>query len=330
MSNRNFDLKIIGAVLMFITFIASNTFAQNEDAQNRMREQFAQETARFWKTLEVAAGAYDPKYAHAVSFTASAAGYEEMREDLDGLYAVCQKYPNLTNGAEARPDDIRDNPVEMCKIAEQREETIEKIKVMVAGHRGNQNSTRWINKINEAMRQPNGRVKDELQTLLFDRPAWEQKEMAGFKKRYEVRGTPPEFIPLFKKADEFKAQITRDAQNRSWTPPPYSDAALEALVKRSYAEQFPGIKIYKIGMTFTTWKSMDDTSLIDIGSDYKLYKTTFGAYRYKLGLTLVKLPNQPLCQIRDFQVQQNKAGAGYSAAKVSLPMGYSGIFVKCP
>lgn len=330
MSNRNFVLKIIGAVLVFIMFIASNAFAQDEQSQLLVRQQFEKEARPFWNTISSLASTYNPKFNTAASITASAAAYEKMRVDLESLDAICQKYPNLTNRSDADETSIGNNPADWCRMAAERDTLLENLKGRVAGHRGNQNSTRWINKINEAMRQPNGRVKDELQTLLFDRPTWEQKEMAGFIKRYEVRGTPPEFARLFKKADEFKAQITRDAQNRSWTPPPYSDTALEALVKRSYAEQFPGIKVYKIGMTFTTWKSMDDTSLIDIGSDYKLYKTTFGAYRYKLGLALVKLPNQPLCQIRDFQVQQNKAGAGYSAAKVSLPIGYSGIFVKCP
>ena len=315
---------------MFIVFTASNGFAQDEQAQLLVRQQFEKEARPFWKTISSLASTYNPKFNEAASITASAAAYEKMRVDLESLDAICQKYPNLTNRSDADEASIGDNPADWCKMAGERDTLLESLKGRVAGRRGNQNSTRWINKINEAMRQPNGRVKDELQTLLYDRPAWEQKEMGAFKKRYGVSGTPPEFVPLFKKAEEFKVQIARDAQNRSWSQPPYSDAAHEAMVKRSYVEQFPGIKVYKIGMTFTAWKSMDDTSLIDIGSDYKLYKTTFGAYRYKLGLALVKLPNQPLCQIRDFQVQQNKAGADYSAAKVSLPIGYSGIFVKCP
>lgn len=65
-------------------------------------------------------------------------------------------------------------------------------------------------------------------------------------------------------------------------------------------------------------------------TDYKVYRTTKGAYRYKLGLALVKLPNQPFCQIRDFQVQQDKVGAGHAAARLHRPLGYTGIFVKCP
>jgi hypothetical protein len=83
-------------------------------------------------------------------------------------------------------------------------------------------------------------------------------------------------------------------------------------------------------MTFATWKAEDDTSLVSQGTDYKVYRTTKGAYRYKLGLALVKLPNQPYCQVRDFQFNQYKAGAGYGAAKLTEPIAYSGMFVKCP
>ncbi len=73
---------------------------------------------------------------------------------------------------------------------------------------------------------------------------------------------------------------------------------------------------------------MDKTSLIGSDSTWKYYKITPGAYRYKLGLALIKMPNRPMCQIRGFQLTQHKAGAGFGAAKASVAE--AGIFVKCP
>jgi len=82
-------------------------------------------------------------------------------------------------------------------------------------------------------------------------------------------------------------------------------------------------------MTYTTWKAFDDTSLVGQGTGYKVYRTEFDKNRYKNGKALVKLPNQPFCQIRNFSLQQTRTGAAYSAAKVA-GLGDKGIFVKCP
>ncbi len=294
--------------------------------------QFEDESRPFLETLALTARAYNPKYREAASFTINPALTAKVRKDLEGLHAVCQKYPNLTSPPSADPNNIRENPAELCKMAENPAEMTAKATGVVAGVRGEQNISRWIRKVTETMGQREGYVKDDVQMLLYNRAEWERTELASVRKKYASLGdaVPPQVLaPLNEKVDELKAQIARDAPPRSWKQPPYSDAALEAMVRQAYPAQYPGVKVFKTGMTFTTWKAEDDTSLVGSGTDYKVYRTTKGAYRYKLGLALVKLPNQPFCQIRDFQVQQNKAGAGYSAAKLHLPLGYTGIFVKC-
>jgi hypothetical protein len=45
---------------------------------------------------------------------------------------------------------------------------------------------------------------------------------------------------------------------------------------------------------------------------------------------LTNRPGADADNIRDFEFHQNKAGAGYSAARLSLPIGYTGIFAQCP
>lgn len=306
---------------------------QDELRQKPIRAQFEDEAKPFTVLVRTLAHAYDPKFRQDASFTDNAATYEKWRKDLESLNAICQKYPNLTNRAGADADNISQNLGDWCKLAEQRTAVLAKMKTTVGAHYAGSSVQSWTNKINSAMRNRNGYVKDELQMLLYDRAAWEQKEFQSIKRSYADAGepVPPNlFAGLDNKVNEFKAHIERDAPTRSWTQPPYTDAALEGMARKAYPAQHPGVKVFKTGMTFTTWKAMDDTSLVGSGTDYKLYRTTKGAYRYKLGLALVKLPNQPFCQIRDFQVQQDKAGAGYSAPKLHLPLGYTGIFVKCP
>ncbi len=300
--------------------------------QKLMLVQFEDESRPFLGTLALTARAYDPKYREAGSVTVNPALAEKVRKDLEGLHAVCQRYPNLTNPPGANPDNIRNNPADLCKMAENPAEMTAKATGVVAGIRGEQDIQRWISKITQTMRQREGYVKDDVQMLLYNRGEWERTELAGLRKRYASLGdaVPSAVLaPLNEKVEELKEQIARDAPTRSWQQPPYTDAALEAMVRKAYPAQYPGVKVLKTGMTFTSWKAMDDTSLVGSGTDYKVYRTTEGAYRYKLGLALIKLPNQPFCQIRDFQVQQNKIDAGYSAAKLHLPIGYTGIFVKC-
>lgn len=306
---------------------------QEELRQKPIRAQFEDEAKPFTVLVRTLAHAYDPKFRQDASFTDNPATYEKWRKDLDSLNTICQKYPNLTSRPNADADNINQNLGDWCKLAEQRETVLKKMKTTVGEHSAGREVQSWTNKINSAMRNRNGYVKDELQMLLYDRAAWEQKEFQSIKKTYADAGesVPPNlFASLDEKVDELKAQIERDAPTRSWQQPPYTDAGLEAMARKAYPAQHPGVKVFKTGMTFTTWKAMDDTSLVGSGTDYKLYRTTKDAYRYKLGLALVKLPNQPFCQIRDFQVQQDKAGAGFSAAKLHLPLGYAGIFVKCP
>ncbi len=140
---------------------------------------------------------------------------------------------------------------------------------------------------------------------------------------------PPEVLkPLDEYAAGIKEKIESDASEREWEKPHFTDAALEALAKSRFAVDFPGAQVLKTGMTFTTWKVEDTKSFVGSDSNWKYYKITPGAFRYKLGLALIKMPNRPMCQIRGFQLTQHKAGAGYGAAKASVAE--AGIFVKCP
>ena len=306
---------------------------KDEIRRKPVRAQFEDEARPFLGVVKQVAVGYDPKYRLTTAFHPDAATYSKWTSDLTALAGICQKYPNLTSRPGAFADDISQNVADWCRIAEQRTKVVQRMQIIVGEQRVATDIQVWSHKIDDALRSREGYVKYAVQELLYDRDAWEEKELKYAKKIYADAGSamPADaYAALDKKVEELKAKINIDAPTRSWTPPPYTDAGLEATVRKAYPSVYPGAKVYKTGMTFTTWKPVDDVSLIDSGTDYKVFKTTFGAYRYKLGLALVKLPKQPFCQIRDFQFTQHKSGAGYSAGELRKPMGSTGIFVKCP
>jgi len=305
---------------------------QQELKQKPIRAAFEDESRPFLGTLALTARAYDPKYKEAGGFTINAAVTARVRKDLEGLHAVCEKYPNLTSRPGADPNKIRENPAELCRMAEDPDGMTAKATGVVASQRGEMEIASWIKKMNDTMRLPEGRIKDDVQMLIYDRPQWEKTHMAALNTKYAGMGkaTSPEVLaPLNVKADELKAKIDAEAPTRSWKQPPYSDAALEAMVRKAYPGNFPGVKVLKTGMTYTTWKAFDDTSYVGQAGDLRVYRVELDKNRYKNGRALVKLPNQPFCQMRDFSFQQTRTGAAYSAAKI-FNLGTSGVFVQCP
>lgn len=305
---------------------------QEELRQKPMRAQFEDETSQFKVSVRALAHSYDPKYRQDAGFQDVPATHEKWRKDLESLNTICQRYPTLTNRPGADPANISQNLGDWCKLAEQRATVLKKMKTSVGEHYAGNEAHRWKLRIDEALRNRDGSVKDELQTLLYDRAAWEQKELKSSQRSFSSAGEtmPPELLaPLNEKLAELKARIEQDAPTRSWKQPPYSDAAMEAMARRAFPAQFPGVKVLKTGMTYTTWKAFDDTSLVGQGTGYKVYRTEADKNRYKLGIALVKLANQPFCQMRSFSLQQTRTGASYSAAKVQH-LGRSGIFVQCP
>ncbi|MEQ1641871.1 MAG: hypothetical protein ABL959_00335 [Pyrinomonadaceae bacterium] len=306
---------------------------QDEIKQKPIRAQFEGEARPFAITVKTLGHAYDPRFRQeAGGISDKPATYEKWMRDLESLNTICQKYPNLTNRPGADAENISQNLGDWCKLADQRTAVVSRMKMMVGGIQAGNEIGRWKLHLDTALRNPTGRVNDDVQTLLYDRAAWEQKELQTAGKKFTDVGEtmPPSVMaPLNAKVNELKARIDTEAPTRNWTEPPYSDAALEAMVKKAYPGQFPGVKVLKTGMTYTTWKAFDDTSLVRQGTDYKVYRIEQDKNRYKNGRALVKIPNQPFCQMRDFSIQQTRTGASYSAAKI-FNLGTSGIFVKCP
>jgi hypothetical protein len=308
--------------------------ARQEQAQKPLRAQFMDEAQAFSTTIYALAPVFDPKYQPiGTGITQENNTYEAWRKDLESLDVVCRKYPNMTNPSMSSiyQGDVKYFPADWCKIAAQRTDVLQKTKKVV----GNSLAQAEINglriDIEQALKDDEGYISGEIQKLIYDRAAWDRERLPAMRKHYLDPNAemPTETLkPLEEKAAALKAKIESEAPSRSWTQPKYTDAALEGIIRRQSVSEFPGAKVFKTGMDFTTWVARDDKSYVGSDSYFKYYRITPGAYRFKRGKALVKLPNQPFCQIKEFQLTQHKAGAGYGAAKATISGG--GVFVRCP
>lgn len=308
---------------------------RSDAEQEKMAKVFRVEARPYLKSVRLLEQFYNPQAMDLKGTGLDEEGRQKAAVELAELDRICRtKYPNIENEKPINPtaEVLLDSRfADQCAIARERETLLQKGKMRYLTYDVEQEIENWSAKIDHTIRNGSGYVNDEMQTLVFDRAAWEKKNAENIRKKYAANGeTMPAdaFAPLYKKADEFKAQIEREAATRSWTQPKFKDAALEALARREVPTDFPGAKVLKTGMTYTTWEVRDTATYVGSDENIRFYRITPGAYRYKEGLVLVQLPNRPFCQIREFQILQRKEGAGYGAAKAYGSN--TGIFVKCP
>ncbi len=309
---------------------------RQDEEQKPLRAQFKAETQQFDTLVANLVHAYNAKYSQReITMEDKPAIFEQWNKDLEVLAAVCKKYPNMTNAAyTSEPPydtDFRNHPADWCKLAEQRAAVIMKTRLTGYDHYAAIEINSLVIGVTRTIENAAGYVDDEMQMMLYDRAAWETKYLGATKKRYTSAGVkmPLEILkPLDEKSAALKAQIDRDAPTRSWTPLKLSDPALEALARKDIVADFPGAKVFKTGMTYASWEARDHKTYVGSDSNFRYYRITPGAYRFRRGLALIQMPNRPFCQIREFQVTQYKAGGGYGPSKAGVAS--TGIFVKCP
>lgn len=308
--------------------------AQQEKAQKPIRAQFMDEAKPFFDAIYKLAPVFNSKYSGGGTFTPDNKFYEALRKDLEGLDAVCQKFTNMTNPpdmASYYQGDIKLFPADWCKIAAQRTEILQKAKRSVGDKFAAMDNNSLMIDLGQSLNDEQGYVNDKVQTFLFNRAAWEQSLLPAMRKYYldPNAAFPTELLkPHEAKIAELKAEIEEDAQTKDWTETKSKDAASEAAARRKFSAEFPGVKILKTGMTDSSWLVQDSkTEIASTNTGWRLYRVNKGAYRYRSGRALIQLPNQPYCQIREFEVTQYKAGAGYGAAQPWVAD--TGRFVKC-
>jgi DNA-binding TFAR19-related protein (PDSD5 family) len=309
---------------------------QQEKIQKPLRAALEDEARPFMDTIRLLAHSFNPKIGdQGGSLDATAATREKLRKDLEALAAICQKYPNITNSPLAE-DPIYAGSInywhgDWCRMAQQRDQAIKNFVKYVGLDQTKYTVNGIQSLLNEAERNPDGYIGDELQTLLFDRAAWMKKNTEQYKNQFGMTDAEIEknvFAPLAEKLGALKSKIESDAANLAAPLPKFSDAALETVVKRRVAADYPGGQVLKVGLDSANWSLRDGKR--NIGSDSngtEYYLRLKGAYRIRTGLALIRLPNQPFCQVRYVELTQPKKGAGFDAAwAMAEPRGK---FVRC-
>lgn len=157
--------------------VSLQTWERRQNAEKEaklLRAALEDEAAPFMDTIRLMAHAFNPKINQSGgSFNPTPATYEAWRKDLESLAAICQKYPNVTN-TEFADDPVYSHSVayrhaDWCEMARQRDTLIKGFLKDVGSDQTKYSVNSVQILLNEAERDSDGYIGDELQTLLFNR-----------------------------------------------------------------------------------------------------------------------------------------------------------------
>lgn len=305
--------------------LSSPKTAATEREQEKLRTIFRVEAERFFRTVDLFEQFYNPEFA-SLKGGIDAAAIKKATVELAELDALCtSKYPGITNDPKYL-DRLTFRSGDWCGMAAKRNEILQSVTSGTQSAVGTRFIEGWRRAINNSSHRRGAvsgdPVSDDVQAMVFDREKWKAKDLPNLQRLYaENGGTVPAdiFDAVKPELDQLRQKIETDSQTKSWPVPPYKDAEVEALVKRSYAAnpKFRGIVFVKSGMEFTTWK---------------LFKNDLGipTSQIKQGSVLVKIANQQgLCQERGFAVEKAYLGGGRFSAVQMAGFSEAGTYMKC-
>ena len=299
--------------------------AATEREQEKQRTIFRVEANRFFRTVELFEQFYNPEFA-SMKGGIGPAEIKKATVELAELDALCtSKYPGITNDPKYL-DRLTFRSGDWCGMAAKRNEILQSVTSGTQSAVGTRFIEGWKRSINQSLNPRRGggsdAVSDDVQAMVFDQAKWKAKDLPNLQRLYAQNGgtVPADIFDAVKPdLDKLRQKIETDSQTKSWTVPPYKDAAVEAFVKSKYAAnpKFRGIVVVKSGLDFTTWK---------------LFKNDLGipTSQIKQGWLLVKIANQQgLCQAREFAVEKVYTGGGTFSAMQMAGFSEAGHYMKC-
>lgn len=301
--------------------------AERAAAANEKRLAFLGEAGPYRRSVEQLARFHDPRFPD-VGLPVKAAEWDALVADLGEVDRLCRtRYPDLMDDpSPTYRSDFNFQVASWCAVAARRAELVGPAKEQAA--KALVRLTVVEDDLELAFRDPKNIVTEEIQALLFEREAWRARHTVALTERFAELGTtlPADFFTAIeRRADELRALIDRVAPERTWTPPPFSDPAVEAFVKRQYASDpgMKGVKVLRIGLDYKSWVERESLTYVGSDSTYRYYKVDYE--RYKRGWALVEVPGRPYCQAQEWIVGRDKRGA-----IVLVSMGGAGVFMRCP
>lgn len=329
--------RISALILATFGLLAFSINASGQAAEYQERDRFFSEARKYESSVLAFTVVYDPKLMSKMSSTyyppTEAAKWNEVMGDLAELDIVCKKYPNMKNPPGRQPE-LAYLPRSWCEIAANRLELRKKAVQVGAEYELRNRTQNRIYDMENAMRNNFESVLDDYQLMVFEPDAHRQKMAAELQSEYAKRGAqlPTDFYDKYAAiAPKMKTLIEQQMETRTWTMPVIKDAALESLIRGQYAKNpaVAKVTVLKVGFVASTWASVDDMNWISTTGNVSLYRIEKNKHRFRRGYVLVKMPNRPGCQAREFVLRQDRAGGGFGATKVE-DLGAGGIFIKCP
>ncbi|MEQ1605078.1 MAG: hypothetical protein ABL999_09430 [Pyrinomonadaceae bacterium] len=328
---------ISGHLTAIVALLLFSLNASGQSAEYQERYKFFSEARKYESSVLAFTVVYDPKLMSKMSSTyyppTEAAKWNEVMGDLAELDEVCKKYPNLKN-PPGRQTELVGLAKSWCEIAANRVEMRKKAVQVGAEYELRNRTQNRIYDMENAMRNNFESVLDDYQMMVFEPEAHRQKMAAELQAEYAKRGAqlPNDFYNKYAEiAPKMKTLIEQSVATRTWTMPVIKDAALESLMRGQYAKNPAVAKatVLKVGFVASTWASVDDMNWISTTGNVSLYRIEKNKHRFRRGYVLVRMPNRPECQAREFVLRQDRKGGGFGATKVE-DLGAGGIFIKCP
>lgn len=279
---------------------------------------------RYISDLQMLAPYYDEQFNSAGGHNTMAA-WQEMTTRLGELDVLCNgKYAGVTNTGTAwlmRGGEIDYRYADWCKIAANRVELVKLARTATAAR---MSSVPGADDLKRALEYEDNRVVDDIQLLMYEPDKWKAQNSAKMKPHFATYGVemPANFFDdMLKKAAELKAKIDAGAPLREFETSATRDAAVENFIKGKFITEYPGSQILKSRVDYPNWVKRESLSLVGSGTGYKLYKVEYNFY--KRGWVLIKMPNRPYCQAREWIVGRGAKGL------VAVSTSSQGTFMKC-
>ena len=281
---------------------------------------------KYIRDLRVIAAAYDNDQYPSGGAPTTAAGWQELTTRLGELDRLCKtKYPGVTNTGTAwllHQGNLDYKYADWCKMAARRDDLGQATRVATAAHMA---TVPGADDLKRALEYEDNRVVDDIQLLMYEPDKWKAQNSAKMKPHFATYGVemPANFFDdMLVKAAELKAKIDQGTTGRSFKTSATRDAAVESFIKGKFVAEYSGSQVLSSRVDYPNWVKRESLSLVGSGTGYKLYKVEYNFY--KRGWVLMKMPNRPYCQAREWIVGRGAKGL------VAVSTSSQGTFMKCP
>ena len=301
---------------------AGNTGGADDEQQRQRRNAFREEINDYFVSVRQLAGVYDPKFKdNTLSGPNKESDWAKVRKDLEAVDNLCRtKYAGITVEPQAHASSLQYKSTAICAIAARRDELEKRSKAEFVAYQFRNGTLFLLTKsVKDSLEDRDGLIPEKVQKMLYERDAWKREVVAQAQPKFAEAGleVPADlFAPVETQLDELKAHIEKTAPARKWEQPGNSDPQAEAYARQRIAAEYKGAQILKIGSSYNGWR---------------MHKNSLGipTNQYKRGWVLLKIPNRPHCQAREWLMKQEYAGGGRWSATKWDGLGSHGIFMPC-